>query len=234
MKFGLAASSAALLIGAVVVPPALAQTLAQPYPGAPAGQPYPGTAAYAGAPAAPYAGETGAQPVAGAPATPGYGGSTSYGGVATPNSGPSASAPQTGQASLPQGSYLDQCKEIRMLESTLTAFCPSGDGTWHTTQLVAADRCNGNIEVAGGDLLCRMTPQTGSSAPPQAYVSSAGGATYGAPVPAPVYPPAAPMVSGPYAPTPGALYPAPAYPYGPSQDFYTSPSATRAAQPWGY
>jgi hypothetical protein len=219
MKFVFAALAAALLVSTAVLSPALAQTVAQPYPGTQADQPHAGTVA------SPYAGTAGA---------PGYAGSSSYGGVATPNGGQSASALQTGQTSLPQGSYLTRCTEIRMLERTLTAFCPTGDGTWHTTQLVAADRCNGNIEVAGGDLVCRMNPQVGSSAPPQAYVSSAGATTYGAPAPAPVYPPAAPTVGAPYAPAPGAFYPAPAYPYAPSQDFYTAPSATRAVQPWGY
>jgi hypothetical protein len=227
MKFVIAASSAALLAGAAAVSPALAQTMAQPYPGTTAGQ------AYAGAAASPYAG-TAASPSAGT-TVPANSGRTTDTGSATSYGGEGAAALQIDRASLPQGSYVNQCTEIRMLEGTLTAFCPSGDGTWHTTQLVAADRCNGKIEVAGGDLVCRMSPQTGSSAPPQAYVSSAGAATYGAPAPAPVYPPGAPTVGGPYyAPAPGAFYPAPTYPYAPSQDFYASPSATQAARPWGY
>ncbi len=208
MKFILAASPAVLLAGAVLVSPAWAQTWSQPYPAQPTVQPY------AGQTASPYAGATTSQPSAGAAAT-----------TATT---PGASTSLTSQASLPQGPYQQECREVRMLEGTLTAFCPKGDGTWHTTQLIGADRCSGNVQNAGGDLVCEMAPQIGSTAPPQGYVSSAGG-TYAGPVAAPLYPPALP------APVPPApAYAAPVYPSIPSPNLYISPSAARAAQPWGY
>ena len=82
--------------------------------------------------------------------------------------------PQMGQATLPQGPYLGTCKDARMLEDTLTAFCAKGDGTWQTTQLWQADRCTGGVQNAGGDLVCGMLPQVGSSTPPQSYGSAYG------------------------------------------------------------
>jgi hypothetical protein len=208
MKFILAASPAVLLASAVLVSPALAQTWSQPYPTQPTVQPYAGTTA------SPFAGATTDQPYTGAAAT-------------TPTS-PGASTPLTSQASLPQGPYLQECREVRMLEGTLTAFCPKGDGTWHTTQLIGAERCSGNVHSAGGDLVCEMAPQIGSTAPPQGYVSSAGG-TYAGPVAAPPY---SPVLPAPVLPAPA--YAVPVYPSIPSQNLYTSPSAARTAQPWGY
>lgn len=164
-----------------------------------------------------------------------------------------AAAPQqeTARGTLPQGSYLGTCKEARMLEDTLTAFCSKGDGTWQTTQLWHADRCTAGVQNAGGDLVCGMEPQFGSSTPPESYGSFYGSAygtvaprmagTYSpayAPAPSPAYP--APPYSG-YGTAPASwpnAYGTPAYgPYGaavPAANQYSSPSATRTAQPYGY
>jgi hypothetical protein len=205
--------------------------------------------------AAPASAQTMAQPYANQPAVQSYGGQA----AAQPYAGQAMQPQQTAQRTVPQGPYLNTCKEVRMLQDTLTAFCSKGDGTWQTTQLWHADRCNGSVENAGGDLVCGMAPQVGSSTPPQSYGSAAGG-TYGATVPATgVYAPTyAPAPSQTYAPpayngyanattawpnaygTPAYRTPAygtPAYgTYGatPSQNEYVAPSANKTAQPWGY
>lgn len=222
MKSILAASSAFALAGALLVGPAFAQT-ASPSWNQPVAQPYAGQAAQ------PYA----------APA------------VSQPYTGEAAPQQETARGTLPQGSYLSTCKDARMLDDTLTAFCSKGDGTWQTTQLWHAYRCTAGVQNAGGDLVCGMEPQMGSSTPPESYGSSYGSA-YGtvAPRTARVYSPA-------YVPAPSPAYPAPTYngygtatsswpnaygtgPYGtygaavPSANQYSSPSATRTAQPYGY
>src|SRR5579871_1051960 len=75
----------------------------------------------------------------------------------------------------PPGPYLTQCKEVRMLQGTLTAFCPKPDGTWHTTQLAQAAACPAGVEDRGGALVCAAAPEVGSSMPPQSYGSAYGG-----------------------------------------------------------
>ena len=200
--------------------------------------------------AAPASAQTMAQPYASQPAAQSDTGQAASQPYAYQGTTQPYAAQQTAQGTIPQGPYLNTCKEVRMLEDTLTAFCSKGDGTWQTTQLWHADRCNGSVQNAGGDLVCGMAPQVGSSTPPQSYGSAAGG-TYGTPTPAvgaytPTY---APAPSPTYAPPayngygnattswPNA-YGTPAYgPYGattPSQDQYVSPSAGRTAQPYGY
>lgn len=184
-----------------------------------------------------------AQPYAGQPAPQPYAGQT----MSQPYAGAT-----TAQATLPQGPYLGTCKEARMLENTLTAFCSRGDGSWHTAQLFQADRCAGGVSNAGGDLVCAMMPEVGSSTPPQSYGSAAGTLT----------PPAVGSYTPSYTPAPGQAYPAPAYngygsattswpnaygsgaygpngygPYSattPSQDQYYQPSASKAARPYPY
>ena len=158
-----------------------------------------------------------------------------------PYAGQAMPPQQTAAGRLPQGPYLNECKEVRMLQDTLTAFCPKGDGTWRTTQLVNATGCPGSVQNAGGDLVCTPPVETGSTAAPENYGTSSGG-TYGTTPPsAPGYAPAvaAPAMS-PYPPAypavPSQSYAAPPYyGYGPSPyppaNQYISPSATRAAQP---
>ena len=175
-------------------------------------------------------------------------------GAPPPTEGPQ----QTAQGTLPQGPYLTECKEVRMLEGTLTAFCPKGDGTWQTTQLQHADSCPGGIRNAGGDLFCGSS-QMGSTTSPESYGSSSG-STYASPAeqrpsygafgtgPQPMATGAYPVTSsvptqsyaapayngaGPYTYNPYGGYPS-ASPYGgypPPANQYVSPSATRAAQP---
>jgi hypothetical protein len=162
-----------------------------------------------------------------------------YGGQATPQQ-------QIGQATLPRGPYLATCKEARMLEDTLTAFCSKGDGTWQTTQLWHVGECTGGVQNAGGDLVCAMAPQVGSSTPPQSYGSSYG-TSYGMTAPpvtgayAPTYAPAAAPA---YPPTPGQAYapvpvyppaPVPAYPSASVPTYPPAPGQTYAPQTYnGY
>jgi hypothetical protein len=227
MKPLLTASSALLLAGALFAAPALAQTMPQGNEDQPMASP--------GA-------TTGWEPDVGQATGQPSGGQ----GMSQPSANQAAS-PQMSQSSLPQGSYLDTCKDARMLGGTLTAFCPKGDGTWHTVQLEQAGQCTGGVQVTGGELSCGNLPEVGSSAPPQGYGTYSSGAgtmtppangTYTpayAPAPGETYAPPA------YAPAPGQAYPSyPAYgagtgwPYGntpATSSQYQSPSATKAMQP---
>ncbi|HJU15076.1 MAG TPA: hypothetical protein VJ770_01290 [Stellaceae bacterium] len=122
-------------------------------------------AAFAQTPMAPMA-----PPAATAPAT------------STPRTG-SSSAMTSGRetAEVPQGPYLNRCKDARILGGALVAFCNTGNGTWHTALLPQNERaqCTGPIEDINGFLKCPRGPLLGSSTPPQAY-GSAYGQTYGA------------------------------------------------------
>ena len=183
------------------------------------------------------------------PAVQPYGGQMVVQPYAARTTAPLQAAPRT----LPPGPYLTDCKDARMLQDTLTAFCPRGDGSWQTTQLMQADRCIAGVENAAGDLVCGMRPQEGSGTPPENYGSSyagtygttaAPGTAYGA------YGSPTPLVTGSYppgyAPVPNQTYAAPSYnaygPYGynpyaayaPAPDQYVAPSAARTAQPYGY
>ena len=203
--------------------------------------------------AIPAAAQTMAQPGMDQPTARPYSGQTMqsqpYGDQAMPQ-------PQTVQGTLPQGSYRTKCKQVRMLQDTLTAFCPRGDGTWQTTQLVNASSCPGGVQNAGGDLVCARPSQVGSTAAPENYSSSSGGtssgtapaAGYGAfgtgpqPMATSTYPSYAPVPSQSYAaPTynpygahtynPYGGYPPAANPYVSPSPSYVSPSPTTTAQP---
>ena len=168
MKFLLGGSSALLLAAAMAAAPASAQTMAQPSPSQPM--------------APPYAGETSAQSYS-SPAAP----QSSSGAAVSPSGTGIVTANQpTTQAALPRGPYLNECKDVRMLQDTLTAFCPRGDGTWQTTQLLHGYSCTSGIQNAGGDLICE-TPQVGSATPPESYSSSSGGTYQDLPAPLPHY-----------------------------------------------
>jgi hypothetical protein len=179
-----------------------------------------------------------AQPYAGQVQTPPY-------------AGAATTAQQTAQGAIPQGSYLSECKEVRMLQDTLTAFCPRGDGTWQTTQLVNASSCAGGVQNAGGDLLCATPPQVGSTTAPENYSTSYGGTSGTAPAPAGSYGAFGtgpqPTATSTYVPPP-VVVPSPGYAvptyngygaytynpyaaYPPATAPYVSPSGTRAAQP---
>jgi hypothetical protein len=170
--------------------------------------------------------------------------------MAQPYAGQAMPQPQAAQATLPQGPYLGTCKDARMLEDTLTAFCSKGDGSWQTTQLWHADSCTGGVQNAGGDLVCGMEPQVGSSTPPESYGSAAGtltppavGTYSPAYTPAPTYPPPAYNGYGSATTSWPNAYGTSAYgangygPYSapaPSEDQYYSPSASKTARPYGY
>jgi hypothetical protein len=136
-----------------------------------------------------------------------------------------------------------------MLQDTLTAFCPKGDGTWQTTQLFAASQCTGPVQNAGGDLVCEGSPQVGPSIPPQGYGSSYGSASGTLTPPGgypPPYPPGLAATSVPppyngYSPAGNSVpdaYGTNEYgPYGgvtSSSEQYYSPSANKTARPYGY
>ena len=92
---------------------------------------------------------------------------------------PTEGSQQTVEAATPRGPYLAECKDVRMLQDTLTAFCPRGDGTWQTTQLQHAGSCPGGVQNAGGNLFCGPS-QVGSTTSSEGYRSSSG-STYAAP-----------------------------------------------------
>jgi hypothetical protein len=220
MKSVLTLSSALLLAGALCAGPALAQTMPQGNEDQPTAQPNNTRGIWD-----PDAGQSAWQPSAGQ--------SSAGQGMAQP-SAQRMTSPQMSQSSPPQGSYQSSCKDARMLGGTLTAFCPKGDGTWHTVQLGQADQCTGGVQVMGGELTCGNLPAVGSSAPPQgygSYSSSAGTMT----------PPATGAYTPAYAPGPGQAYPSyptsgaeTGWPYGSTpatSSQYQSPSATRTAQP---
>jgi hypothetical protein len=224
MKFILGASAALLL--AMAVGPASAQTAGQPYPYEPMAQPYPG--------------QTPAQSYSSPTAPRSYGGTT----MTPSGTGAMTSNQQASQSTLPQGSYLNECKDVRMLQDTLTAFCPRGDGTWQTTQLLNASSCTGNVQIAGGDLVCE-TPQVGSTTAPGGYNSSAGGTYQDLSQPLPHYgafgtgpQPTATSVSPPtYAPEAGQTGAAPygTYSYNPYPPYPpTALSPYPALPPAGY
>jgi hypothetical protein len=191
--------------------------------------------------AAPAFAQTMSQPMMNPPAAQPYVGQA----ATQPYAGQAAAQQQAGQMTLPQGPYLSTCKDARMLNDTLTAFCSKGDGTWQTTQLWQAGRCASGVRNAGGDLVCGMEPQVGSSTPPQGYgsayetITPPASGTY-----TPTYPPAPGQT---YAPAPGQTYAPRAYngygAYGtyngygagvPSSDEYSSSSASKTARPYGY
>ena len=101
---------------------------------------------------------TGAQPYGATTPTQTYGA----------NSGvqPYGGSNQT-QGKLPQGAHLSSCKDARMDEGTLIAFCQTLNGDWHTTELRVNQCPNANDVVnANGDLACGMGTGYGWSMPP--------------------------------------------------------------------
>jgi|GEM_PF-1543328 hypothetical protein len=184
MKPVLGAASALLFaVAAGVALPAAAQTMLMPYENRPIAQP-PGVPPPSEGPQPAYpttaypttAYPTTAYPTTAYPTTA-YP-TTAYPTTAYPTAGyPTAGYPPAGYptANRPPGPYLTQCKEVRMLQGTLTAFCPKPDGTWHTTQLAQAAACPAGVEDRGGALVCAAAPEVGSSMPPQSYGSAYGG-----------------------------------------------------------
>ena len=101
---------------------------------------------------------TGAQPYGATSPTQTYGANSSA---------QSYGASNQVQAQLPQGAYLSNCKDARMDEGTLIAFCQRPNGDWHTTELRVNQCPNPNDVVnANGDLACGTGTGYGSSMPP--------------------------------------------------------------------
>jgi len=195
MKSILAASPAFLLAGALLAAPAGAQTMAQPTPYQPAmNQP------------------AMQQPAANQPAMQQP--------AAQPYGAAGMTQRQTSSNTLPRGSYLRSCKDARMLEGTLTAFCSQGNGTWQTVQLGRADQCTGDIRDVAGRVTGVAGPEVGSTTPPESYGSSYGSASGGTqPAPSATY---------------GSNYASPSGAYAgnqPTQNQYTSTSAGKTARP---
>jgi hypothetical protein len=175
--------------------------------------------------AAPASAQTMAHPDLGPPMGQPYAGA-----AAQPSAmGETAANPELNQAPLPRGSYLGECKDVRMLQDTLTAFCPRGDGTWQTSQLQNASSCPGGVQNAAGDLICALPSGTGSTNPEQNY-GSASGASYGTAAPAP------PGNYGAYGtgpqPTATSTYPSmPSQGYAAPPPVYAAPSPAYGAPP---
>ena len=55
---------------------------------------------------------------------------------------------------VPQGSYQQSCKSIKMRGDTLSAKCKNTSGHWVKTSLNNADRCTGDITNIDGQLTC--------------------------------------------------------------------------------
>jgi hypothetical protein len=110
--------------------------------------------------------------------------------------------PPPAYAQVPQGSYLQSCRDIKMQGQTLAAVCRRGDGREQGSYLADANRCTGDIGNNNGTLQCSR----GSGGPAPA-------------APAPGYSPQRGQTPPPVAPAPGysppyGQAPPPGYPSG--------------------
>ncbi len=55
---------------------------------------------------------------------------------------------------IPPGSYLSSCKDVRLLGTTLAASCTDGKGKEAKSELRNANQCTGDIANQGGNLHC--------------------------------------------------------------------------------
>jgi hypothetical protein len=161
MKTAFAVSAALLLAGTAYVLPVHAQTAPQTQWGAPQTQ----SQSYrSGAHTVPYA-PTQAQPWSA--------GQTQSGTTASSqmqSHGVTGNEMATeGQA--PQGSYHTSCKDVRMANDTLIAFCSNPDGTWQTSAIGPVSQCTGDIQNINGQLTCNETGVGSSTPPSRAYPS---------------------------------------------------------------
>ena len=93
-------------------------------------------------------------------------------------------------AQVPQGSYLQSCRDIKMQGQTLAAVCRRADGREQGSYLAEVHRCVGDIGNNNGVLQCNRGPGPAPAGPAQGYVPPRGPA----PPPAsasPGYPPPA-------------------------------------------
>jgi hypothetical protein len=79
------------------------------------------------------------------------------------------SAPAQAQG-MPQGSYLQSCRDIGVQGDTLVAVCRTADGRGQRSALATVNRCVGDIGNNNGNLQCNYGGgggQTYGQAPPQ-------------------------------------------------------------------
>ena len=77
----------------------------------------------------------------------------------------SIGAPPAFAGQLPQGSYLQSCRDARLVGGTLLAMCRQPDGEyWGTSGLAEIRNCVGDIVNRSGALDCERGPLFGSSA----------------------------------------------------------------------
>lgn len=67
---------------------------------------------------------------------------------------------------VPQGSYAQSCRDIRMVDGTLLAFCRQPDGRWDMSALARVGTCVGDIGNKNGVLACNRGPLFGSGRRP--------------------------------------------------------------------
>ena len=64
---------------------------------------------------------------------------------------------------LPQGSYRESCRDIKVIDGTLLAQCRQPDGAyWGISGLAAVESCVGGVVNRRGDLYCDRGPMFGS------------------------------------------------------------------------
>ena len=62
----------------------------------------------------------------------------------------------------PQGSYVQSCRNIRVVSGTLLAVCRQSNGSWDTVALARVNTCVGDIGNMNGALACNRGPEFGS------------------------------------------------------------------------
>jgi hypothetical protein len=73
---------------------------------------------------------------------------------------PRASA-QYSQGSLPSGSYVQTCRNIRTVGNTLEAVCQTGNGDWTWSSLQKVDECTSGVQNLYGTLGCTKSVYAG-------------------------------------------------------------------------
>jgi hypothetical protein len=116
--------------------------------------------------------------LAGAAYLPAHAQSTSQGSAAKPMmQGPSSGGMQTPSKTpwqVPQGSFQSTCRDARLADQTLIAFCQKGDGTWQTSATGPVSQCVGDVQNVNGQLTCNETGYGSSNPPAGARPTTAG------------------------------------------------------------
>ena len=72
-------------------------------------------------------------------------------------------APAMAQQGVPQGSYLESCRQVQVRwGKDLAAFCATRAGEWVVSRLDDFPSCDGDIANRNGQLVCRDMPAPGS------------------------------------------------------------------------